>query len=1515
MSFFSTEGPSSPRARRQRARHACTGTVLASMIAVLSCGEDTTAPLPPPPPPEPSRPASLAITPSTLQFEALGDTARLVAEVRDQRGRVITGASVAWESGDPSVATVDAEGLVTATGNGTVSITASAEAASDTAAVTVNQVVGTLDVSPDSLRLEALGDTARLVAEVLDRRGQVVTGASVAWESGDPSVATVDAEGLVTATGNGTVSITASAEAASDTAAVTVNQVVGTLDVSPDSLRLALDDTLRLAAVASDANGHPITEPDLIWRTNDESVATVGTTGLVRAIGVGTAMITATAGVTSAEVTVEVFDEERMILTALYEATNGPGWIHDENWLTDRPLAEWHGVGVNEEGRVSELDLEANNLVGPIPPELSRLRHLGDLNLIRNALRGAIPPELGTLEHLEVLGLGINRLTGPLPPELGKLSNLRELHVYRTSLSGRIPGEFANLARLERFVVYWTDITGPVPQAFLRLERLKEVATLRTSICVPGTTAFARWVEDIRIAEFEEYCNRKDVAVLTGLYRTTGGENWHRSGGWGEGVVLETWQGVRADSLGRAVALDLAGNGLAGPLPGSIGRLTRLTELRIGGNALTGPLPVALEKLPLREFHYADTDLCVPDDERFRDWLTALASHDGSGLQCSLTDREILETLYHATDGPNWKQSHNWLTDEPLGTWYGVEANAAGGVRGLVLADNDLAGEIPAELGRLSSLTYLILGRNQLVGSIPVELGNLASLSFLWLDHNQLAGNIPPELGNLAALGQLLLGSNLLEGPIPSEVGDLGSLRTLELSSNRLTGSIPSTLGGLSSLTSLRIANNDLTGPIPAELGRLANLGRMSLWGNDLSGPIPTELGNLGNLSVLSLFENALTGPIPSELGGLANLTQLWLNDNELTGSIPSELGDLANLRHLRAGNNELTGPIPPGLGDLPELETLYLGSNALTGPIPPELGSLASLTWLDLSANRLSGALPAELGDLERLGGLVLNDNPGLAGPVPLSLGNLRSVYGFLAGGTDLCAPADPTFIAWLEGRPQRRLARCVEAGAAASTAYLIQAIQSRTHPVPLVADDPALLRVFLTAPDAEGETIPPVLARFYHDGQEVHRADIPAGTAEIPSAVDESSLDLSSNQEVPGWVIQPGLEMVVEIDPEGTLDPGLGVRKRIPSEGRSPVDVLAMPPLDLTVIPMLWSVVPDSSILDITEGLSPDHELLARVGSLLPVGEFTVTLHDPVVTESRSTLDLLVETNLIRRLEGGTGYYKGTMAEPSVSVGVAYNGLPVSFSSPDPITYVHELGHNMNLPHAPCGGAGDADPAFPHAEGASGAWGYDFERRELVDPSVADLMGYCEPIWISDYFFTQATQFRRYYERASAGAAAVGTRTLLLWGGIEPDGTPFLEPAFVVDAPVSGPLSGGAYELEGTAGDGRVLFSTSFEMPEVAHGEGGSRFVFALPVEPEWGDGLAKVTLSGPGGTATLDPETDASMAIVRDRSSGRVRGILRDALTGSLASASAAALLSDPDIEVLVSRGLPGREAWRR
>ena len=142
----------------------------------------------------------------------------------------------------------------------------------------------------------------------------------------------------------------------------------------------------------------------------------------------------------------------------------------------------------------------------------------------------------------------------------------------------------------------------------------------------------------------------------------------------------------------------------------------------------------------------------------------------------------------------------------------------------------------------------------------------------LWLGGYGLQGEIPTEVGNLTSLTQLYLDSNLLTGPIPTELGGLTSLTELYLDSNLLTDSIPSGLGNLASLTRLYLDSNLLTGPIPTELGNLTNLTNLTelyLDSNLLTGPIPTELGNLTNLTnltILDLHSNQLSGCIPLPL-------------------------------------------------------------------------------------------------------------------------------------------------------------------------------------------------------------------------------------------------------------------------------------------------------------------------------------------------------------------------------------------------------------------------------------------------------------------------------------------------------------------------------------------------------------------------------------------------------------------------------------------------------------------------
>ena len=161
----------------------------------------------------------------------------------------------------------------------------------------------------------------------------------------------------------------------------------------------------------------------------------------------------------------------------------------------------------------------------------------------------------------------------------------------------------------------------------------------------------------------------------------------------------------------------------------------------------------------------------------------------------------------------------------------------------------------------------------------------------------------------------------------------------------------------------------------------------------------------------------------------------------------------------------------------------------------------------------------------------------------------------------------------------------------------------------------------------------------------------------------------------------------------------------------------------------------------------------------------------------------------------------------------------------------------------------------------------------------------------------FTNALRFHLFDERPAlvATLAAQEAESLLLWGGTDAEGEPFLNPAFVVDAPPALPGATGGHRITGRTAGGAELFSVEFAMPEVADGDGSSSFAFVLPVQPGWADSLAGITLSGPGGSTTLDSDTDIPMTILLDPSTGQVRGILRDVPQ----AAAAAALTPQADV----------------
>ena len=444
--------------------------------------------------------SAVAVTPAA-ETMVVGDTLRLAVEAADANGHPVAGMDFDWASSDTLVAVVDDAGLVTGIGAGEAELTATAAGITGRAALTVVAPEPTaVAVIPDTVALTVLGQTAQLAAEVRDQIRRVMEGVPVSWASADPSVAEVDSAGLVTAIGGGATTVAATAGEVSGAAVVTVMQSAGSVVVSPAVDTVAPGDTLRLAAEAFDENGHRVDGAEFTWSSSDASVATVDGSGLVTGIAQGTATITAAAGTARGTVEITVENPDRSALVALYNATDGPNWVNDENWLTDAPLGEWYGVGVDGQGRVTSLgffqnnlkgvipselgnlsnleflDLIRNQLTGPIPSELGHLSNLTNLILDRNGLTGPIPAELGNLSNLEFLDLTKNQLTGPIPPELGNLSNLEFLDLFRNQLTGPIPPELGNLSNLTNLILDNNGLTGPIPPELGNLSNLTKLA-------------------------------------------------------------------------------------------------------------------------------------------------------------------------------------------------------------------------------------------------------------------------------------------------------------------------------------------------------------------------------------------------------------------------------------------------------------------------------------------------------------------------------------------------------------------------------------------------------------------------------------------------------------------------------------------------------------------------------------------------------------------------------------------------------------------------------------------------------------------------------------------------------------------------------------------------------------------------------------------------------------------------------------------------------------------------------
>lgn len=238
----------------------------------------------------------LVSEPASVDLTSLGDTATIGVVALDVNGFPLSGIPVTWLSGDSTIATVDARGRVTARGNGTTSVFGIVGLDTAMTEVRVTQEVQRFSFDPGSLRLDALGATATILATGLDANDSLVSSAEPEWTIDDPTIASIDTAGLVVARRNGATWARAHYATREDSVRVIVDQrAVLVVITAPAGLDIyAVGDQLQLIAVGFDRLNKDVTDSRPTWYTLDPVVAQVDAEwGYVRGLSAGDARIVA----------------------------------------------------------------------------------------------------------------------------------------------------------------------------------------------------------------------------------------------------------------------------------------------------------------------------------------------------------------------------------------------------------------------------------------------------------------------------------------------------------------------------------------------------------------------------------------------------------------------------------------------------------------------------------------------------------------------------------------------------------------------------------------------------------------------------------------------------------------------------------------------------------------------------------------------------------------------------------------------------------------------------------------------------------------------------------------------------------------------------------------------------------------------------------------------------------------------------------------------------------------------
>ena len=398
------------------------------------------------------------------------------------------------------------------------------------------------------------------------------------------------------------------------------------------------------------------------------------------------------------------------------------------------------------------LDLSNNNFSGEVPKQLLATTDLGFLRVSNNKFHGEIFSSDFNLTNFWYLYLDNNRFTGTLSNVILRNPKWRVLDVSNNYMSGEIPSFIGNMTYLVELKFGSNSFNGKLPPEISRLQSLQFLDVSQNALSGP----------------------------LPSLENLGGLKHLHLGRNIFTGLIPRDF----LNSSSELLSLDMRDNMLFGNVPNSISRLSELRILLLRGNFLSGFIPnhlCHLTQISLMDLSNNSFSGPIPKCFGFIQFgeikkdenVFGESMYFGSGYSFrDIYAGHMVKYWEYETEVHEEKGEVEFVTKNRRDSYKGEILNF---MSGLDLSCNNLTGEIPSELGMLSSIHALNLSHNQLMGSIPMSFSNLSQIESLDLSYNALNGEIPPGLVELNFLAVFNVTHNNLSGRVPDMKAQFGT--------------------------------------------------------------------------------------------------------------------------------------------------------------------------------------------------------------------------------------------------------------------------------------------------------------------------------------------------------------------------------------------------------------------------------------------------------------------------------------------------------------------------------------------------------------------------------------------------------------------------------------------------------------------------------------------------------------------------------------------------------------------